>query len=124
MFSILIEKQEPHEVKRDNKKQKRKTRKLHERIHPRHSTHRTKKITRSRKEKQENFTKEYIRGTAHTEPRRYQKRTKTQRKSKTKTKRQLYFAFKTDIHTLLESLFVIHYIYCIIPLFKHLLTVG
>ena len=45
MFSILIEKQEPHEVKRDNKKQKRKTRKLHESIHPRHSTHRTKKIS-------------------------------------------------------------------------------
>ena len=44
-------------------------------------------------------------------------------KSKTKTKNENCTSHsKTDIHSLLESLFVIHYIYCIIPLFKHLLN--
>ena len=55
-------------MKRDNKKQKRKTRKLHERIHPRHSTHRTKKISEAHEDAAKN--------------------------QKTKTKRKLYFAFK------------------------------
>ena len=54
--------------------------------------------------KKENTFKEDIRGTAHTQPRGYQKRAKTQQKLKLKQKAELYFAFKIrHLRTLLKS---------------------